>query len=644
MRVERLHELYLETPPHRPDVLFYRCTFTSSRLIMKRSRHPSSSEDSDNGSNSTSWSQHSQARRANGKKPSEVFRTDFITAMKLHDTHQLSPEDYYVLVDPWRQEWEKGVQVPVSPHTIPQPVARVIAEKGTELMFSKPKKLIRSGGSEVLGYVDIQTLAEGMCRYDLNETDVAWLELVNNQFILMGMAPLNETTMEIVMEEFERRCYDGMSHAMATEEGLGIEYDEDVVCDVCRSPDSEENNEMVFCDKCNICVHQACYGIQTVPEGSWLCRTCALGISPKCHLCPKKGGAMKPTRSATKWVHVSCALWIPEVSIGNPEKMEPITNMSQIPSNRWALTCCLCKDSSGACIQCSAKSCRTAFHVSCALQSSLEMNTILTEQDEVKFKAFCSKHSSLDGGEEEEELDRDKKGRRRGRVRGEEVSPHPAPIAGPATQGQSRGTQEGNLRQIKLQQLEEDFYQFVDVTEVANHLQLSLETVDFLYQYWKLKRRANHHQPLLTPQKEEEESLARREQDVLLRRLQLFTHLRQDLERVRNLTYMVTRREKIKRTLWRVQEQIFTRHVLLLDQEMIKGVASSALNDSISLSLVSTPGAVWEFSGLKSKKRDRGRGVHRRGLHLPHNLTKAGASEEQVRTRVGASEEQVVPG
>lgn len=58
---------------------------------------------------------------------------------------------------------------------------------------------------------------------------------------------------------------------------------------------------------------QACYGILKVPIGSWLCRTCALGVQPKCLLCPKRGGALKPTRSGTKWVHVSCALWIPEV-------------------------------------------------------------------------------------------------------------------------------------------------------------------------------------------------------------------------------------------------------------------------------------------------------------------------------------------
>lgn len=64
---------------------------------------------------------------------------------------------------------------------------------------------------------------------------------------------------------------------------------------------------------------QACYGILKVPEGSWLCRTCALGVQPKCLLCPKKGGAMKPTRSGTKWVHVSCALWIPEVGAVLPE-------------------------------------------------------------------------------------------------------------------------------------------------------------------------------------------------------------------------------------------------------------------------------------------------------------------------------------
>lgn len=63
------------------------------------------------------------------------------------------------------------------------------------------------------------------------------------------------------------RCWDKIHAIMKDEEGLGIEYDENVICDVCRSPDSEEANEMVFCDSCNICVHQACYGITAIPSG-----------------------------------------------------------------------------------------------------------------------------------------------------------------------------------------------------------------------------------------------------------------------------------------------------------------------------------------------------------------------------------------
>ncbi|XP_034530592.1 protein Jade-1, partial [Notolabrus celidotus] len=615
---------------------------------MKRSRHPSSSDDSDNGSNSTCWSQHSsQPRRGTGQKPSEVFRTDLITAMKVHDSYQLNTEDYYILADPWRQEWEKGVQVPVSPLSIPQPVVRVLVEKGKEVMFVRPKKLIRTSGTEALGYVDIRTLAEGMCRYDLNEEDVAWLQIANQEFADMALAPLDELTMERVMEEFERCCHDNMTHAMETEEGLGIEYDEDVVCDVCQSPDGEDNNEMVFCDKCNICVHQACYGIQKVPKGSWLCRICALGILPKCQLCPKKGGAMKPTRSGTKWVHVSCALWIPEVSIGNPEKMEPITNVSQIPSNRWALICCMCKEKTGACIQCSAKNCRTAFHVTCGLHASLEMNTILTEDDEVKFKSYCPKHSGLEGaesrdrdseGEEDKESTRDKKGKRRGRVRGDEDTASSSSslcVVAPQLCTASRAPEDletlssrqqekrVNLRKLKLQALEEDFYQFVEVEEVAAHLKLQPEVVDFVFQYWKLKRKANFNQPLLTPKKDEEESLARREQEVLLRRLQLFTHLRQDLERVRNLTYMVTRREKMKRSLWRVQEQIFQHQVRLLDNELLKGDPSAKdLEKLFSLSWLSSQGSQsrssWSHSGLKTKrgfsKQERRKSSDHRGL------------------------------
>lgn len=37
------------------------------------------------------------------------------------------------------------------------------------------------------------------------------------------------------MEELEMRCWDKIQTIVKTEESLGIEFDENVICDVCRS-------------------------------------------------------------------------------------------------------------------------------------------------------------------------------------------------------------------------------------------------------------------------------------------------------------------------------------------------------------------------------------------------------------------------
>ncbi|XP_068885358.1 E3 ubiquitin-protein ligase Jade-2 isoform X2 [Aphelocoma coerulescens] len=518
----------------------------------KRRKYSISSDNSDTtDSHTTSTSRCSKIpntkspwSRQKEKKPSEVFRTDLITAMKIPDSFQLSPDEYYVLADPWRQEWEKGVQVPASAEAIPEPVVRIIPQLENSLPQVSPSSLPGSEISEAT-----RTYLQGMSRYDLDELDACWLELVNMELKEMEKPELDEITLERVLEELETMCYENMNIAIETEEGLGIEYDEDVVCDVCRSPEGEDGNEMVFCDKCNVCVHQACYGILKVPIGSWLCRTCALGVQPKCLLCPKRGGALKPTRSGTKWVHVSCALWIPEVSIGCPEKMEPITKISHIPASRWALSCSLCKECTGTCIQCSMPACVTAFHVTCAFDHNLDMRTILADNDEVKFKSFCLEHST--GATKLPEEAR--------------TEPDQAQL----------DLEKVTLRKQKLQQLEEDFYELVKPSEVAENLDLSESLVDFVYQYWKLKRKANSNKPLLTPKTDEVDNLAQQEQDVLYRRLKLFMHLRQDLERVRNLCYMVTRREKMKHTICKLQEQIFHLQMKLIEKDLYPGLSTS---------------------------------------------------------------------
>ncbi|MBN3302573.1 JADE2 ligase, partial [Amia calva] len=479
--------------------------------------------------------------------------------MKLPDSHQLSTDDFYILSDPWRQEWEKGVQVPANVEAIPEPVVRVLPEVSRIPFFSASQSLMSGSLSPESGYVDLRTSAEPLSRYDLDDLDVYWLELVNTEFRELGLPELDELTMERVIEELESQCYENMQIAIETEEGLGIEYDEDVVCDVCRSPEGEDGNEMVFCDKCNICVHQACYGILKVPLGNWLCRTCALGVQPKCLLCPKRGGALKPTRSGTKWVHVSCALWIPEVSIGCPEKMEPITKVSHIPASRWALSCSLCREHTGTCIQCSMPSCIVAFHVTCAFDHGLEMRTILAENDEVRFKSYCLEHSSTCHG---------------GTSKGERPDHRPLAAEGGSEQPEKTDKRDqtelekASQRKQKLQELEDEFYRMVNPEDVAESLGLPSAHVDFLYQFWKLRRKSNFNQPLLALKRDEVDNLAQQEQDVLYRRLKLFTHLRQDLERVRNLCYMVTRREKMKHSLCDLQEKIFHLQIQLIEEDL----------------------------------------------------------------------------
>lgn len=51
--------------------------------------------------------------------------------------------------------------------------------------------------------------------------------------------------------------------------------EDDEICILCSKPDSEKGNEIVFCDNCDLAVHQECYGIPEVPEGDWICRNCS---------------------------------------------------------------------------------------------------------------------------------------------------------------------------------------------------------------------------------------------------------------------------------------------------------------------------------------------------------------------------------
>lgn len=39
-------------------------------------------------------------------------------------------------------------------------------------------------------------------------------------------------------------------------------------CSVCGFPNYERDNQIIFCDGCDIAVHQYCYGVFDIPDGN----------------------------------------------------------------------------------------------------------------------------------------------------------------------------------------------------------------------------------------------------------------------------------------------------------------------------------------------------------------------------------------
>lgn len=256
----------------------------------------------------------------------------------------------------------------------------------------------------------------GRVEYDMDEQDEKWLEDYNAKRREEESEPIKPAIFEITMTKIEKEWHKlekripkpnpkppqthrpRSSSAAAVNGETGSGEEQDTKCAICDDGDCENANAIVFCDGCDLAVHQECYGVPFIPEGQWLCRKCQLvgRGSPNCIFCPNTEGAFKQT-TTSKWSHLLCAIWIPEVSIGNPSLMEPITDIEKVPRSRWKLQCYICRQKMGASIQCSNKNCFVAFHVTCARRAQLYLKMKsghgnLAVTDSHLLKAFCDKH------------------------------------------------------------------------------------------------------------------------------------------------------------------------------------------------------------------------------------------------------------
>ncbi|KPP66044.1 bromodomain-containing protein 1-like, partial [Scleropages formosus] len=403
--------------------------------------------------------------------------------------------------------------------------------------------------------------------YDMDEEDYAWLDLVNEKRRSDGFGPVSQNVFEFLMDRLEKESF-FKSQGQADPQSL---IDEDAVCCICMDGECQNSNVILFCDMCNLAVHQECYGVPYIPEGQWLCRHClqAPAQPVQCILCPNKGGALKKTED-DRWGHVVCALWVPEVGFANTVFIEPIDGVKNIPAARWKLTCYLCKEKGvGACIQCHRANCYTAFHVSCAQKAGLYMKMEpvkeVTETGSTTFSvkktAYCGSHTPngcvrrpLTIYEEAKPKNGlcQKGGKVNGRVRtkgshkkkSKKVDCEPVAVV-PAVTVPSIPAQRFNaiLNQVSVQK--------------------KRAFAELVLSYWALKRQSRNGVPLLrrlqstlqsqrsAPRNESEEECR-----ALKEQLKEWHRLRHDLERARLLLELIRKREKLKREQVKLQQMV----------------------------------------------------------------------------------------
>ncbi len=129
--------------------------------------------------------------------------------------------------------------------------------------------------------------------YDMDEQDDMWLESINARRREQDLLPITREHFEITITKIEKewhglekripkpnpkppQTHRPRSSSAAAVNGEQVGEEQDSKCAICDDGDCENTNAIVFCDGCDLAVHQECYGVPFIPEGQWLCRKCQL--------------------------------------------------------------------------------------------------------------------------------------------------------------------------------------------------------------------------------------------------------------------------------------------------------------------------------------------------------------------------------
>ncbi|KAJ7272561.1 hypothetical protein B0H12DRAFT_584914 [Mycena haematopus] len=394
--------------------------------------------------------------------------------------------------------------------------------------FNRPDQYIRH--IEPLE-IDLERQVE----YDMDEQDQEWLDAANAERKKEQLDRVTYEIFEVVMDRLEKEWFNLTKHIPKPDLALPSE---DSTCAICDDSEGENSNAIVFCDGCNLAVHQDCYGVPYIPEGQWLCRKCT--VSPEnpvsCILCPNEGGAFKQTTQG-EWIHLLCAIWVPETRVSNDVFMEPIIGVEKIVKQRWKLKCTICGLREGACIQCAKNSCFLAFHVTCARKDKLLLPMKSAQGVEPgALTAYCDKHLPKEQAdireaallaEEEEDEDQYQSAQLSKSARAYNKTYKPGPPLVPAI-------------------IIDRILQYISKTTIRK----KQDFIASMCKYWSLKREARRGAPLLKrlhlePWTASTSSKTQGEEEKVMK-LEQLQHLRKDLEDLKGLTELSRKRETRK--------------------------------------------------------------------------------------------------
>jgi len=90
----------------------------------------------------------------------------------------------------------------------------------------------------------------------LHRQDYIWLELANEQRHTKSLAPVVHEIFEALMDRFEKEAFFRTRSSLSPSRGLSVSIDDDAVCAICMDGECQNANVILFCDLCNLAVHQ----------------------------------------------------------------------------------------------------------------------------------------------------------------------------------------------------------------------------------------------------------------------------------------------------------------------------------------------------------------------------------------------------